>query len=85
MAALNETRKAVLAEIVKVMAAAKARGDDEMKAARETFPGTPEWVLLDALVRAEADEVERWWQSVERTVDAEVIRKAIAGAGEAGG
>jgi hypothetical protein len=82
---INDKREAVIAEIVKVMAAAKARGEDEMKAARATFPGAPEWVLLDALIRAEADEVEKWWESVERTIDGELVRRAIASAHEGGG
>jgi hypothetical protein len=85
MAALNETRKAVLAEIISVMSAAKARGEDEMAAARATFPGTPEPVLWSAWCDLDDAEVEKWWDSVERTVDAEVIRKAIASAGEASG
>lgn len=85
MAALNETRQAVLAEIINVMAAAKARGEDEMAAARATFSGTPEPVLWSAWVELDNAEVEAWWRAVEGTVDAELVKRAITVAGEASG
>jgi hypothetical protein len=81
MAPLNETRQAVLAEIINVMAAAKARGEDEMAAARATFPGTPEPVLWSAWCELDNAAVEAWWETVERTIDAELVRKAITAGG----
>jgi hypothetical protein len=81
----SEKRQAVIAEIVKVMVAAKARGEKEMDAAKAAFPGTPDTVLWEAWCDLDMAETEAWWESVERTIDGELVRRAIASAHEGGG
>jgi hypothetical protein len=73
-------RKQVMAAIVGCMSDAIRRGDNPFDAAQREFPGTPGGVLGEALYEAESAEEEAWWQTIERTIDGEVIRNAIAGA-----
>lgn len=71
-------REQVLEQIIDVMVAAKAQGRRHMQAARETFPSTPDIVLFEAETAMEMREVEGWWRQIERTIDGEVIRRALA-------
>ena len=73
----NRTREEVLDELAKVAADAMARGEDGMKAVENM--GVPTAVAAEAWVIADRAETERWWQQVERTIDGEIIRKAIGG------
>ena len=51
---------------------------------RKTFPGVPDSVVFglafDIEMAADAAEAEAWWNQVEKTIDGEVIRRAIGGA-----
>jgi hypothetical protein len=78
----SQTRKEVMAEIISTMKAAKDRGQDEWSAAKRAFPGIPTFVLAEALAEFDASEAEAWWETVERTIDGEIIRNALAKAGE---
>jgi hypothetical protein len=61
----------------------KAAGEaGEMDALRQAFPGTPDMVFYEATTAVDFAEVEDWWQSVEKTIDGEVIRLALAGGGK---
>lgn len=74
----NDTRKQVEAAIIQVIADAEAQGVDGVTAANRAFPGTPDTVLWGCWSEWESQRTEAWWQSVERTIDGEVIRNAIA-------
>jgi hypothetical protein len=73
-------RLEVTAAIKDVIRDAVRQGLDGLVAARRAFPGTPEQVLAGAWWEVEEELAEQWWTTVERTIDAEIIRKAIASA-----
>lgn len=70
-------RRQVLAAIVSCMSEAMQQGRDPLAAARCKFPGTPVGVLGEAYYEASEAEEEAWWQTIERTIDGEVICNAI--------
>lgn len=74
----SEMRRQVMARIIEVGAAAGASGDDPWTAMQMAFPGLPVSVLVEAWVEVGAAEAERWWASVETTIDAELVKRAIA-------
>lgn len=71
-------RKQVLAQLVAYMATAQAEGCDPYSAAEEAFPGTPVAVLGEAWAELDCLNVEAWWQTIEKTIDAELIVRALA-------
>lgn len=78
----NDTRAQVKAEIIRTIAEAQAAGlGDGVDAARRAFPGVPEMILWECWTDLDLQEQEAWWQRVERTIDGEVIRNAVAVAG----
>ncbi|MDF2809894.1 MAG: hypothetical protein K0S56_925 [Microvirga sp.] len=79
-----EIRKQVLAQIIAVMADADEQGRDTVEAAKAAFPGTPEDVIWSAWVEFDNAKTEAWWQQVERTIDGEIIRRALSSRGEGG-
>lgn len=82
----SDTRRQVKAEIIQEMAAAHAAGEsDVVEAARRAFPGIPDMVLWGCWSEFEDQQTEAWWQRVERTIDGEVIRNAVATVGASGG
>ncbi|MBX3543758.1 hypothetical protein [Chelatococcus sp.] len=80
---MNDIRKQVIAEIIQVMEQAHERGEDVWKAAEAAFPGTPIGVITEAWVEFDHAEQERWWQSLEKTIEGEIIKNAIAKTGGA--
>lgn len=74
----SEIRRQVMARIIEVGAAASAAGDDPWAAMQTAFPGLPVSVLAEAWVDVDAAETERWWNSVETTIDADLVKRAIA-------
>lgn len=74
---MSNIRKEVMAEIIRVMADAQARGINDFEACRAAFPGVPDMVLGEASAELGMAEEERWWQTIERTIDGEVIRNAL--------
>lgn len=74
---MPNVRQQVMAEIIKIMAEAQARGEDGFVAARAAFPGVPAMVLGEARAELAIAEEERWWETLERTIDGEVIRTAV--------
>lgn len=74
----TDIRKQVEAEIIRTMAEAEKAGRCPMDAAKATFPGTPGMVLGGCYAEMQMAEEEAWWQRVERTIDGEVIRNAVA-------
>lgn len=74
----QEIRAQVLATIADVIRQARAEGKDGVAAARAAFPGTPDLVIYEADTAVDFDEVENWWGSVERTINGELVARAIA-------
>lgn len=81
----KEIRAQVLDQIAEVVFNAERQGVDGIKVARMTFPGTPEGVIAEGAARAWEREEEEWWATVEKTIDAEIVKNAIAVAGGKGG
>jgi hypothetical protein len=78
-------RDQVRAQIMEVIASAEAAGKDGVKAALKAFPGTPRDIVLQCRVLMQVRRNEKWWEQVEQTLDGELVKRAIAGAGEASG
>lgn len=72
------TREEVMAELVAIAREGMALGASAPSYLMEKFPDLPEVVATEAWMRAEAADVEAWWRSVERTIDGEIIRRALA-------
>lgn len=75
-------RDQVSAQIEDVIRAAQDAGQDGIKAAEAAFPGTPEMVILLASANVDMQRQEEWWEQVERTIDADIIKSAIVKVGE---
>lgn len=71
-----DIRKRVLAQIVRVMEDAMAKGYDPHSAAQAAFPGTPDEVLWDAFYEAEDPRIEAWWSEAERKIDDTMAQKS---------
>ena len=81
----REIRAQVLEQIIEVMLEANKAGRDEQASAQECFPGTPENVLWEAYGQLLSRLEEDWWRAVERTIDGEIIRNALAKNGSLAG
>lgn len=75
---MSQVRKEVLEHIIDVVREGDELGLDGLKYARSKLPDVPEMVVAEAWCEHEHRKIESWWQSVERTIDAEVIRNALA-------
>ena len=73
-----EVRQQVMAALVETYVQAKAQGLDGWRAVQTAFPGTPPEVIAEAMLAAEDEATAAWWAALERTIDAEVIGKAVA-------
>ena len=73
----DKIRKEIEAEIINVMREAKQKGLDPNKYVRDRFPGIPDNVVTMAAVDLMEEDEEAWWQSMERTIDGEIIRNAL--------
>lgn len=71
------TRDEVMAHLVDFMLQAKSEGRDGYARAREVFRDVPSMVLGEAWAAAEMQNAETWWKGVERTIESEVIARAI--------
>ena len=80
---MTPVRREVFMAIMDVMAAAEEHGLDPVTAAQRAFPGTPGAVIIQARYLLRQQRTAAWWDSVERTIDGEVIRNAIVKAGPA--
>jgi hypothetical protein len=78
----SSIREQVMEQIIDVMTAAKAQGRKPFYAAQEAFPGTPDLVHWEAETALDMRELEGWWQQIERTIDGEVIRRALGSPGK---
>jgi len=81
---MTTIRDQVLHEIATVISAAQNAGKgDGLAVARSTFPGTPDNVLYEAWAKVDGDMTAAWWDAVERTIDGDVIARAVEIAGGA--
>jgi len=80
----KQIRAEVLEALKDVVRHAKKQGLDGSEAARRAFPGTPEGVIAAAWWDVEEEAEAAWWDSVERTIDAEVIKRALVANGNGG-
>lgn len=76
MSVRPEIREAVLAQIADAMEGATG-AVEAVRMAQQRYPGTPSTVCLDAWNRRRADATEAWWATVEKTIDVEIVRRAI--------
>ena len=76
-------RDEVIGQIAEMIRLAEDRGLKGIPAARAAFPGTPEGVLIQAAIEADARREEEWWQSIEKTIDGEIIKAALVRVGGA--
>jgi hypothetical protein len=62
---------------------AESSGLDPVKAAQAEFTCTPTEVIYGAWLELESRKTEAWWQSIEKTIDGEIVRAALAKGGDA--
>lgn len=70
-------REEILEQIIEIMRVVEDQGRDGLIAARAALPGTPESVLAQAWWELEERKTEGWWKSIEKTIDGEIIRRAL--------
>lgn len=75
---MTDIRQEVRARIIETMAAARSHGIDDIAAARRAFPGTPDSVLWACWADLDAAAEEAWWHSIEKTIDGEIVERALA-------
>ena len=71
----------VMAALVETGRTCRDAGLDVLKGLERAYPGTPMDVLVEAWMKVDDEATEAWWQQVERTIDGEVITRAIKSAG----
>lgn len=77
-------RAHVMNEIMTTIRTAEDAGQDGYAEARRVYPAVPAGVISEAYARADLARDEAWWVSVERTIEGEIIRRAIVGPNEGG-
>ncbi|WP_020187821.1 hypothetical protein [Methylopila sp. 73B] len=83
MTVREETKRAVLAQIITVMEAADAQGVDPWMAAEGVYPTVPTDVIAEAWCQFEAAKTDAWWRSMEQTIDGEIVKRALKAPGGA--
>ena len=73
-------RQEVKASIIGVMAEAEKAGRCPLAAAEAAFPGVPIVVVGACYGEMISDQEDRWWQTVERVIDGELVQRAVASA-----
>jgi len=79
MAPRKEIKEQVLAHLIKVIEEANELGLDGASVARKMYPDIPSSVIASAEVATWSRAENAWWESVERTIDGEIIKNAISG------
>ncbi|MEQ9347735.1 MAG: hypothetical protein RIG26_14945 [Thalassospira sp.] len=75
-------RKEVMAHFVEIAENAEKSGLGGLDVLRKQFPDVPVSILAEAATEAWMNADEAWWQKVEKTIDDEIIKKALEGKGE---
>ena len=76
-----QLEKEVEAAVIEVMLKARAEGRNEEAAVKQAFPGVPGTVIVGAEMELMHREENAWWETLERTIDVEVLHRAIAAGG----
>lgn len=63
--------------------ASETGSENYIALADSMFPDVPESLRIEAWMALDDEDEEAWWQTVERTIDGEVIRNAIQQKGSA--
>lgn len=71
-------REQVKAAIISTMADAEKAGRCPLAAAEAAYPGTPGMVLGGCFAEMQMSQEDAWWETVERTIDGDLIRNAVA-------
>jgi hypothetical protein len=74
---MSEIRKQVMAQIITFMQAAEKRGVDPYAATEAAFPSIPTEVVALAYVELGERKTEAWWESIEKTIDGELVERAL--------
>lgn len=75
---MNDTRKQVMTALIEEAMEIQARGQDSFDYLTKKYPDMPIEIATQAWLAATDVEVEKWWLSVEKTIDGEVIKNALA-------
>tara|TARA_R110000803_G_scaffold96261_1_gene164371 strand:- start:798 stop:1040 length:243 start_codon:yes stop_codon:yes gene_type:complete len=75
-------RKEVMAHFVEIAENAEKSGADGLVTLQKQFPDVPVSILAEASVEATMNADEAWWQQIEKTIDVEMMKKALEGKGE---
>ena len=74
---MTDIRKQIMAQIIAVIDQAEAQGQNSIAVAKARFAGTPDSVIYDAWSQWSIAQEDAWWQSMEKTIDGEIVRKAL--------
>ncbi|WP_029074473.1 hypothetical protein [Kaistia adipata] len=77
-------RAQVMDEIMTTIRTAEDAGQDGYAEARRVYPAVPTSVIAEAWARVGHDRDEAWWASVERTIEGEIIQRAISAPSKGG-
>ena len=73
----TSTRKQVMANLIEEADEIMKCGGDAFSVLGKRYPGMPIEVVTEAWLEASNRETERWWDSVEKTIDGEIIKNAL--------
>jgi hypothetical protein len=78
MSRREQLERELLATMCRHLKAVKAGGSINLsKELEKAFPAVPEYVRFLAEVEFESEELEAWWETLEKTIDGEILRRAI--------
>lgn len=76
---MSSARQQVKAEIIRMIADAQAAGlGNGVAAVHRAYPDIPEMILWECWTDLDLQRQDAWWETIERTIDGEIIRRAIA-------
>jgi hypothetical protein len=78
MSATSNIREQVMDEIMTTIRTAEDAGQDGCAEARRVYPAVPAGIISEAYARVDLARDEAWWVGVERTIEGEIIQRAIA-------
>lgn len=75
-----ELKREVRATMIEWILDYRAKGGlNELRAWESAHPGTPQSVYWDASLELDEQDENKWWETLERTIDGEVLKRAIGG------
>lgn len=69
----------VTAAVIEHMRRSGLKGEDREIDAYKAFPGIPGDVVINASMALGNEETEAFWDQLEKTIDGEILRKALIG------